>query len=132
MHRMENLGRRIPCVLMAAAVGLSGQPAAPKREVTPSRKTAAFRGLLRPREPEETTQGNPSSGASSLQESAPEQPEKDTFSLAVSSQSSAVESTLSPEPSGLAAEDFSSSEGTSPMWNGVRHPGPGGAAPLRP
>ena len=112
MNRMKNLGRRILCVLLAAAVGLSVGACSPQEGSNSIQEDSSFQGASEaPESREETSQGNPSSSASSLQESAPEQPEKDTFSLAVSSQSSAVESTLSPEPSGLAAEDFSSSEG---------------------
>ena len=107
MNRMKNLGRRIPCVLLAAAVGLSVAACSPQEGPGGQQLSGASEA---PESQEETSQGNPSSSASSLQESAPSQQEDDP-SADPSSQSSAVESTVSPEPSGLAAEDFSSSEG---------------------
>ena len=111
MNRMKNLGRRIPCVLLAAAVGLSVAACSPQEGSNSIQEDSSFQGASEASESrEETTQGNPSSSASSLQESAPSQQEDDP-SADPSFQSSAVESTPSPEQSGLAAEDFSSSEG---------------------
>ena len=111
MKRIENLGRRITCVLLVAAVGLSVAACSPQEGSNSIQEDSSFQGASEASESqEETSQGNPSSSASSLQESAPSQQEDDP-SADPSSQSSAVESTPSPEPSGLAAEDFSSSEG---------------------
>ena len=107
MNRMKNLGRRIPCVLLAAAVGLSVAACSPQ-EGNSIQEDSSFQGASEaPESREETPQGNPSSSASSLQESAPASRRMPADSF----QSSAVESTVSPEPSGLAAEDFLSSEG---------------------
>ena len=98
-------------MLLAAAVGLSVAACSPQEGSNSIQEDSSFQGASEvPESREETTQGNPSSSASSLQESAPSQQEDDP-SADPSSQSSAVESTLSPEQSGLAAEDFSSPEG---------------------
>lgn len=111
MNRMKNLGRRITCVLLAAAVGLSVGACSPQEGSNSIQEESSFQGASEaPESREETQQENPSSSASSLQESAPSQQEDDP-SADPSFQSSAVESTVSPEPSGLAAEDFYSPEG---------------------
>ena len=109
MNRMKKLGKKDSLRAVGSRCGAFCGSLQPPRGI---QEDSSFQGASEaPESREETPQGNPLCSASSLQESAPEQPEKDTFSLAVSFQSSAVESTVSPEPSGLAAEDFSSSEG---------------------
>ena len=58
MNRMKNLGRRIPCVLLAAAVGLSVAACSPQEGSNSIQEDSSFQGASEaPESREETPQG---------------------------------------------------------------------------
>ena len=116
MNKVENLGKRMAWLVLAAALGLSMAACSPQEETIPSQVENAQESTVstvsEALESRETApQGNSLSSNASLPESSSGQPEKGTSSLTVSSQSGDGETSEPQEQKGVAAEDFSSPEG---------------------